>query len=191
MRKGRLSVLGYNWVNSAGVPLNVTAVQITDRFHLVSNLSEAAERDIQQLQIDARKQLGESESRDSKKVNKLTLIEARRQRCRQARVPVQREMERERSPLASIPPFQGGDFRGIRGLPIRCMLGRARKANFRAPKHRLDEPHQAIPRHGCIPAEPASVSPGKVIVAPLGYAAFCRRRCLSWRACSSLRSRAA
>jgi transposase len=28
-----------------------SAVQITDRFHLVSNLSEAAERDIQQLQI--------------------------------------------------------------------------------------------------------------------------------------------
>ena len=52
---------------------------------MVSNLGEAAERDIQQLQIDARKQLAQSESRDSKKVNKLTLIEARRQRCRQAR----------------------------------------------------------------------------------------------------------
>ena len=25
-------------------------------------------------------------------------------------------------------------------------------------------PHQAIPRHGCIPAEPAAVSPGKIIV---------------------------
>jgi len=24
--------------------------------------------------------------------------------------------------------------------------------------------HQAIPRHGCIPAEPAAVSPGKIIV---------------------------
>jgi transposase len=33
------------------------AVQITDRFHLVSNLSEAVERDVQQLQVDARKQL--------------------------------------------------------------------------------------------------------------------------------------
>ncbi len=30
-----------------------SAVQITDRYHLVSNLSEAVERDIQQLQIDA------------------------------------------------------------------------------------------------------------------------------------------
>src|ERR1700674_338709 len=29
---------------------------------------------------------------------------------------------------------------------------------------RLDEPSQAIPRHGCIPAEPAAVSPGKIIV---------------------------
>jgi len=35
-----------------------SAVQITDRFHLVSNLSEAVERDIQQLQIDARKAVG-------------------------------------------------------------------------------------------------------------------------------------
>jgi hypothetical protein len=34
-----------------------SAVQITDRYHLVSNLSEAVERDVQQLQIDARKQL--------------------------------------------------------------------------------------------------------------------------------------
>jgi transposase len=34
-----------------------SAVQITDRYHLVSNLSEAVERDIRQLQIDARKQL--------------------------------------------------------------------------------------------------------------------------------------
>ncbi|MDQ6760793.1 MAG: type II toxin-antitoxin system HicB family antitoxin, partial [Acidobacteriota bacterium] len=29
-------------------------------------------------------------------------------------VPVQREMEKERSPLASIPPLRGGDFQGIR-----------------------------------------------------------------------------
>jgi hypothetical protein len=29
---------------------------------------------------------------------------------------------------------------------------------------RLDEPNQAIPRHGCIPAEQAAVSPGKIIV---------------------------
>jgi len=30
--------------------------------------------------------------------------------------------------------------------------------------HRYD--HQAIPQHGCVPAEPASVSPGQIIVAP-------------------------
>src|ERR1700731_709326 len=35
-----------------------------------------------------------------------------------------------------------------------------------APVHRLDEPTGNIPRHGCVPAEPASVSPGKIIVAP-------------------------
>jgi hypothetical protein len=52
---------------------------------LVSNLSEAVERDVQQLQIDARKQLAQSEVREPGATNKLTLIEARRQRCRQAR----------------------------------------------------------------------------------------------------------
>jgi len=34
-----------------------SAVQITDRHHLVSNLAEAMEHDLQQLQIDARRQL--------------------------------------------------------------------------------------------------------------------------------------
>jgi transposase len=62
-----------------------SAVQIADRYHLVSNLSEALERDVQQLQIDARKQLAQSEVREPSATNKLTLIEARRQRCRQAR----------------------------------------------------------------------------------------------------------
>jgi transposase len=62
-----------------------STVQITDRYHLVSNLSEAVERDIQQFQIDARKQLAQNEARESDATNKLTLIEARRQRCRQAR----------------------------------------------------------------------------------------------------------
>jgi hypothetical protein len=62
-----------------------SAVQITDRYHLVSNLTEAVERDIQQLQIDARKQLAQGEVQGPTATNKLTLIEARRQRCRQAR----------------------------------------------------------------------------------------------------------
>ena len=56
-------------------------------------------------------------------------------------VLVQPEMERWRFPLASIPSFGRGFSR-----------------------HRYD--HQAIPQHGCVPAEPASVSPGKIIVAP-------------------------
>ena len=34
----------------------------------------------------------------------------------------------------------------------------------RAVDHRLDEPHQIIPQHGCVPAVPASVSSGEVIV---------------------------
>ena len=33
-----------------------------------------------------------------------------------------------------------------------------------APEHRLDEPRQVIPQHGCVPAEPASVSPGEGIL---------------------------
>src|SRR5215831_733124 len=56
-------------------------------------------------------------------------------------VLAQREMEKRRSPLVSVPPLRRGFSR-----------------------HRYD--HQAIPQHGCVPAEPASVSPGKIIVAP-------------------------
>jgi transposase len=67
-----------------------TAIQITDRYHLVSNLSEAVERDVQQLQIDARKQLAAIEAAESTN-GRLTLVEARRQQCRQARY--QRYME--------------------------------------------------------------------------------------------------
>ncbi|MCX6630249.1 MAG: hypothetical protein NTW28_21735, partial [Candidatus Solibacter sp.] len=47
-------------------------------------------------------------------------------------VPVQREVERVRSPLVSIPPLRGGDFQGIRVYRSDVFLGRARKANFRA-----------------------------------------------------------
>ncbi|MGA2171150.1 MAG: transposase, partial [Terracidiphilus sp.] len=60
------------------------AIQITDRYHLVSNLSEAVERDVQQLQIDARKQLAKGEAAENTN-GRPTLVEARRQRCRQAR----------------------------------------------------------------------------------------------------------
>ena len=62
-----------------------SAVQITDRYHLVSNLSEAVERDLQQLQINARKQLAQCEAEEPGTRNRPTLIETRRQRCRQAR----------------------------------------------------------------------------------------------------------
>ena len=49
------------------------AIQITDRYHLVSNLSEAVERDVQQLQVDARRQLAESEAAESTN-GRLTLV---------------------------------------------------------------------------------------------------------------------
>src|SRR5215467_1295580 len=61
------------------------AVQITDRYHLMSNLVEAVERDIQQLQGKARAALAKQATTERRKGKKLTLIEARRQRCRQAR----------------------------------------------------------------------------------------------------------
>jgi len=59
------------------------AAQINDRYHLVSNLSEAVEREVQQLQILARAELVRQKERPIS--GKLTLVEARRQRCRQAR----------------------------------------------------------------------------------------------------------
>jgi len=66
------------------------AVQITDRYHLVSNLSEAAERDIQQLQMKARAELAKSEEdrrggRSRPRSRRLTLVEAQYQQCRNAR----------------------------------------------------------------------------------------------------------
>ena len=52
-------------------------------------------------------------------------------------MPVQRELEKKHYPLVSIPPF-GRGFSRPSGLPIRCVLGRARKMSFRAREHRLD-----------------------------------------------------
>ena len=56
-----------------------------------------------------------------------------------AAVPAQPEMETERFPLVSIPPF-GRGFSRHGGLPIRCGFGKSAKAGFRAPRHRLGEP---------------------------------------------------
>jgi transposase len=60
-----------------------SAAQITDRYHLMANLSEALERDIQQLQDKARAALAGQANLGKRK--KQTWIEARRERCRQAR----------------------------------------------------------------------------------------------------------
>jgi len=66
-----------------------------------------------------------------------------------------------------IPPLRGGDFQGIAGLSsddsLLIGVNSARTKFYedpRAVKHRLDEPGQIIPQHGCVPALPASVSPG-------------------------------
>ena len=49
---------------------------------------------------------------------------------------------------------------------MRCLFldVQRERINSRADSYRLDESYQVIPQHGCIPAEPASVSPGEVIV---------------------------
>ena len=63
------------------------AAQITDRYHLVSNLAEAVERDVQQLQTQARAALAEHRNASDRGTTgkKLTLVQARYQRSRQAR----------------------------------------------------------------------------------------------------------
>src|SRR5215469_4201752 len=69
--------------------------------------------------------------------------------------------------LEMIPPLRGGDFQGIAGLSSDASLlvgVNSARAKFyegpRAVQHRLDEPGQIIPQHGCVPALPASVSSG-------------------------------
>jgi hypothetical protein len=44
----------------------------SDRYHLVSNLGEAMERDLQQLQIDARRQLTQTVAGRPREAKKLT-----------------------------------------------------------------------------------------------------------------------
>jgi transposase len=66
-----------------GAPTAATAAQVTDRYHLMSNLSEAVEQTLQQLQIEARASWAQPAS--PQRFKRLTLVEARYQRCRQAR----------------------------------------------------------------------------------------------------------
>jgi hypothetical protein len=63
----------------------LNAVQVADRFHLLQNLSDAVDHDIQRLQIEARGLTSEPTASNCEQPRRLTLIEARRQRCRQAR----------------------------------------------------------------------------------------------------------
>jgi hypothetical protein len=61
-----------------------SAVQITDRYHLISSLGKAMEQNLQQPRIDARRQLTQAVAHRPGESNKLTLIEAWSPRCRQA-----------------------------------------------------------------------------------------------------------
>ena len=78
-------------------------------------------------------------------------------------VLVQREMERGRSPLVNIPPFGRGFSRhGV----FRSDGGWAAQERALTPPFIVSMSPPDIPRHGCVPAVPASVSPGKIIVTP-------------------------
>jgi hypothetical protein len=68
-------------------------------------------------------------------------------------------------PRTSIPPF-GLGFSRHRGLPIRWVFWRAQRHAPPRSGHRLDEPTRLSLGNGCIPAVPASVSPGGIIVTP-------------------------
>ena len=59
--------------------------------------------------------------------------------CPSPTVPVQPELESERSPLVSIPPF-GRGFSRHRGLPIRWSLEGTLSGAPASRSHRLDEP---------------------------------------------------
>ena len=78
-------------------------------------------------------------------------------------VLVQPEMEKRRSPLVSIPPFGRGFSR--QGV-FRSDGGWAAQERVLTPPFIVSMRPPEYPRHGCDPAVPASVSPGKIIVAP-------------------------
>jgi hypothetical protein len=79
-------------------------------------------------------------SRDRKGAVLLGRLNARRRQIVPwARVLVQPEVERGRSPLVSIPPCGRGFFRH-RGLPIRCGFLKSAEAKPPRSVHRLDEP---------------------------------------------------
>ena len=68
-----------------------------------------------------------------------------------------------------IPPLRGGDFKGIAGLSsddsVLVGVSTARERSFKKAPALSNigsmSPGQIIPQHGCVPALPASVSPGK------------------------------
>lgn len=76
------------------------AIQVLDRYHLVINLGEAIERDIQVLQAAARRQLNRAVKRGTRepKEKRLSLVEARRQRCRDARLDRYKAVKELRQP---------------------------------------------------------------------------------------------
>ena len=80
----------------------------------------------------------------------------------------QREMKRRVLRQSVFRPFGAGILKAWVYRPMTVSIHAQReRISSRAAEHRLDEPDQAIPQRRCIPAVPASVSPGEVIVAAL------------------------
>jgi hypothetical protein len=72
-------------------------------------------------------------------------------------------MEKWRFPLVKIPPLRDADT-STWGLSSQYDILTANAQRERFPRRIGATAHQVIPQHGCIPAEPASVSPSEVIV---------------------------
>ena len=71
-------------------------------------------------------------------------------------MPPQRKVGRHFSGSVRLRPA-GGGFQGMRLYRSDAVWQECEK-EIRRCSDRLDEPNQAIPRRGCIPAEPAAVS---------------------------------
>jgi transposase len=125
-----------------------SAVQVTDRYHLVSNLSEALARDVQKLQAaerEARQAVAEKLDQPNQTP---TLIEARRRRCRRARYQRWQEV---------VELFRQGFSK--RAIAKRCGLARNTVASWlqapgypergmRSDRQRDEKPNGARPEPG-------------------------------------------
>jgi transposase len=130
-----------------------TAVQVTDRYQLMSNLSEAVEHTLQQLQIEVRANLAQPESPQPSK--RLTLVKARYQRCRQARyerymavVELRRQgcTQLQIAERVGVGPGTVARWQNAAGFPERCIRRDRRRDQARFLQDRERGLHPALAR---------------------------------------------